>query len=98
MRYIAVRQRSDHDVLCIDLQRADRLPGTSVFGFDGKLCDETVDAVRQEPGNHDRGVVLSERGEVCHQARGCRRYTHTQVNLHTVRQTMVCIRNYYFRL
>lgn len=76
MQYVAVRQRSGHDVLCIDLQRADRLPSASVFSLDSKLCDEAVDAVRQEPGDHDEGVILSKRCQVGHQARGCRRCTH----------------------
>ncbi len=70
IQYIAVRQRSSHDVLCVDLQRADRLPGTSVFGLDSKLCDEAVDAVWQEPRNHDKGVVLCKSCQVGHQARG----------------------------
>lgn len=75
MQYIAVRQRSSHDVLCVDLQRADCLPSTSVFRFDGKLCDESVDAVWQEPGNHDKRVVLSKRCQVGYKARGCRERT-----------------------
>lgn len=74
MKYIAVRQRSGHDVLCVDLQRADCLPCAGVFCLHSKLCDEAVDAVRQEPGNHDGGVVLSKRGQVGHQTRGCREF------------------------
>lgn len=73
MQYIAVRQRPGHDVLCIDLQRANRLPGTSVFSLDSKLCDEAVDAVWQEPSNQHIGVVLRKRCQVGHQARGCRK-------------------------
>lgn len=73
MQYIAVRQRSGHYVLCVDLQHADCLPSASVFSLDSKLCDEAVDAVRQEPGNHDEGVVLSKRCQVGHQARGCKK-------------------------
>lgn len=68
--YIAVGQRYGHDVLCIDLQRADSLARTSVFRLDGKLCDEPVDAAREEPGHHDKGVVLSKCRQVGHKSRG----------------------------
>lgn len=95
-QYIAVRQRSGHDFLCVDLQRADRLPSTSVFSLDSKFCDEAVDAVRQEPRNHDGGVVLSKRCQVGHQARGCRK-PHIQINVHTHKHTMLCIFNYGYR-
>lgn len=76
MQYIAVRQRSSHDVLCVDLQCAYCLPSTSVFRFDGKLCDESIDAVWQEPGNHDKCVVLSKRCQVGYKARGCTERTY----------------------
>lgn len=82
MQYVAVRQRSGHDVPCIDLQRANRLPSTSVFSLDSKLCDEAVDAVRKEPGDHDEGVVLSKCCQVGHQARGCRKCTRKLMNTH----------------
>lgn len=68
--YIAVRQRYGHDVLCIDLQRADSLPCTSVFRLDGKFCDEPIYAPWEEPGNHNKGVVLSKRCQVGHKSRG----------------------------
>lgn len=80
MEYIAVRQRSSHDFLRIDLQHADSLPRTGVFRFDSKLRDEAVDAVWQEPSNHDKGVVLSICCQIGHQARGCRQSTHMQVH------------------
>lgn len=68
--YIAVRQCYGHDVLCVDLQRADGLARTSVFGFDGELRDEPIYAAWEEPGNHNEGVVLSKRCQVGHEARG----------------------------
>lgn len=76
-----MRQRSSHYVLCIDLQYADCLPCASVFSLDCKLCDEAIDAVRQEPGDHDESVILGECSEVGHQARGCMEHTH--VHTHT---------------
>lgn len=68
--YIAVGQRYGHDVLRIDLQRADSLARASVFRLDGKLGDEPVDAAWEEPGHHDKGVVLSKRRQVGHKSRG----------------------------
>lgn len=72
-QYVAVRQRDGHHVLGVDLQRADRLSRSSVFSLDGKLGDESVDAVRQEPGDHDRCVVLCKRRQVGDEAGSCRR-------------------------
>lgn len=68
--YVAVGQRDGHDVLRVDLQRADSLARTSVLRLDGKLCDEPVDAAWEEPGHHDKGVVLSKRRQVGHKSRG----------------------------
>lgn len=68
--YIAVRQRYSHDVLCVDLQRADSLPCTSVFRLDCKLCDQPIYAAWKEPGNHNKGVVLGKCCQVGHEARG----------------------------
>lgn len=93
MQYIAVRQRAGHDVLCIDLQHADRLSSPSMFSLDSEFCDEAVDAVRQEPGNHDEGVVLGKRCQVGHQARGCRKM-HTEMSVHTHRHTILYIHIY----
>lgn len=62
-------QRYGHDVLCVDLQRADSLPCTRVFRLDGKFCDEPIYAAREEPGNHNKGVVLSKRRQVGHKPR-----------------------------
>lgn len=70
--YVAVRQRYGHDVLCVDLQGADGLPRTRVLGLDGELYDEPVDAAREEPGDHDKGVVLSKRRQVGHESGGWR--------------------------
>lgn len=85
MQYIAVRQRYSHDILRVDLRCADCLPRTSVFRLDSKLCDESIDAVRQEPGNHDKCVVLCKCRQVGHKARGCREFTckwiHTDINI-----------------
>lgn len=70
-QYVAVRQRDGHHVLSVDLQRADGLCRPSVFSLDSKLGDESVDAVRQEPGDHDKRVVLCERRQVGDEARRC---------------------------
>lgn len=67
-----MRQRDSHHVLGVDLQRADGLSRSSVFGLDGKLGDESVDAMRQEPGDHDKRVVLRKRRQVGDEAGGCR--------------------------
>lgn len=90
MQYIAVRERYSHDVLCVDLQRADCLSCTSVLRLDSKLCDESVDAVWQEPGDHDKCVVLGKCCQVGHKAWGCREctrklmYTHIYCTYNTV--------------
>lgn len=76
-QYVAMRQRDSHHVLGVDLQRADGLSSSSVFGLDGKLGDEAVDAVRQEPGDHDKRVVLRKRRQVGDEARSCRGCMHT---------------------
>lgn len=68
--YIAVRQCYGHDVFCVDLQRSDSLPRTSVFRLDGKLCDEPIYAAWKEPGNHNKRVVLGKCCQVGHEARG----------------------------
>lgn len=70
-QYVAVRQRDAHHVLGVDLQRADGLSCSSVFRLDGELGDESVDAVRQEPGDHDGRVVLCKRRQVGDEARSC---------------------------
>lgn len=44
-----MRQRPRHDVLGVDQQVAHRLARASELGLYGKLCDETVDAVWEEP-------------------------------------------------
>lgn len=92
MQYIAVRQCSCHDVLCVDLQHADSLPSASVFGLDSKLCDEAVDAVRKKPCDHDEGVVLSKRCQVGHQARCCGKHTE-QITVHTHIHTILFVTN-----
>lgn len=71
-QYVAVRQCDGHHVLCVDLQRAHCLSRSSVFSLDSKLGDEPVDAVRQEPGDHDKCVVLCKRCQVGDEARSCR--------------------------
>lgn len=85
LQYIAVRQCDSHDVLGVDLQRADSLPRSSMLGLDGKLCDESIDAMWQEPGDHDKCVVLSKRCQVGHKARCCGGCTcklaHTCINI-----------------
>lgn len=42
--YVAVRQSAVHDLLGVELQRANRLACSGVFGFNGELRDESVDA------------------------------------------------------
>lgn len=73
MWYIAVRQRSIHDVLRIDLQHPYSLPRASMLCLDAKFGDETVDAVRQVPRHHNKGVVIGVSRQVGHQARSCRK-------------------------
>lgn len=72
-QYVAVRQRDGHHVLGVDLQRADGLSCPGVFRLDAELGDESVDAVRQEPGDHDKRVVLCKRRQVGDEARSCRK-------------------------
>lgn len=86
LQYIAVRQCDSHDVLGVDLQRADSLSRSSMLGLDGKLCDESVDAMRQEPGDHDKCVVLSKRCQVGHKARCCG--GHTCINIQLCKHTI----------
>lgn len=76
--YIAVRQRYGHDVLCIDLQRADSLSCASVFRLDGKFSDEPIYAPWEEPGNRNKGVVLSKRCQVSHKSRGWKECVKSQ--------------------
>src|SRR4029434_7848473 len=44
--YIAVRQGSIHDLLCVDLQDLHGLTGARVFGLHCKLSDQVFDELR----------------------------------------------------
>lgn len=86
--YIAVRQRYGHDVLRVDLQCPDSLPRTSVFRLHGKLCDEPINAAWEEPGNHNKGMVLSKCCQVGHKSRGWKegvfKWNHTEIYATTI--------------
>lgn len=95
MQYIAVRQRYRQDVLCVDHKCADYLPCTSVFCLDSELYDESIDATWQEPGNHNKCVVLSKCCQVGNKSRSQKecigKLIYTDIYMQTCTITVLCM-------